>query len=62
MAVFSNESAKLVLVLLAIIATPVLSGLFAGLARRMRLLYTNPRRSSSMATRDTLSTSPCTVP
>ena len=37
MGVFSNESAKLVLVLLAIIATPVLSGLFAGLARRMRL-------------------------
>ena len=37
MVVFSNESAKLVLVLLAIIATPVLSGLFAGLARRMRL-------------------------
>ncbi len=37
MAIFSNESAKLVLVLLAVIATPVVSGLFAGLARRLRL-------------------------
>ena len=37
MAMFSNESAKIVLVLIAVVATPVLSGLFAGLARRMRL-------------------------
>jgi ech hydrogenase subunit B len=37
MAIFSNESAKLAMVLLAVVATPVVSGLFAGLAKRMRL-------------------------
>ena len=37
MAIISNESAKLVMVLLVVVATPVVSGLFAGLARRMRL-------------------------
>lgn len=37
MAMFSNDPTKIVLVLLAVFATPVVSGLFAGLARRMRL-------------------------
>ena len=37
MALFLIESTKIVLVILAVIATPLASGLFAGLANRMRL-------------------------
>ena len=46
MALYSTESAKIVLVILAVIATPLASGLIAGLVHRMRLRQQGEREPS----------------